>query len=79
MSSLSSKLPSWIPLQPQLSSSSQTSFCTYDRKNTNYDNDGCNDNYDGNFDDNDDKNDQINIQILRVLGKKLPILGTNTW
>ena len=51
----------------------------YDRKNTNYDNHGCNDNYDGNFDDNDDKNDQINIQILRVLGKNLPILGTITW
>ena len=27
-----------------------------------------------NFDDNDDKNDQINIQMLRVLGKNLPIL-----
>ena len=51
----------------------------YDRKNTNHDNDGCNDNYDGNFDDNDDKNDQINIQILRVLGKNLPILGNISW
>ena len=34
-------------------------FCAYDRKNTNYDNGGCNDNYDGNFDNNDDKSDQI--------------------
>ena len=44
-------------------------FCAYDRKNTNYDNDGCNDNYDGNLDDNDDKKLPNNIQILRVLGK----------
>ena len=49
------------------------------QKNTKYDYDGCNDNYDENFDDNDDKNDQINIQILRVLGKNLPILGNISW
>ena len=33
---------------------SKTMFCAYDRKHTNYDNDGCNDNYDGNVDDNYD-------------------------
>ena len=42
---------------------SKTMFCEYERKNTKYDNDGCNDNYDSNFDDNDDN---------------LPILGTIT-
>ena len=49
------------------------------QKNTNYDNHGCNDNYYGNFDDNDDKKWPNNIHILRVLSKKWPILGTNTW
>ena len=44
-----------------------------------YDNDGCNDKYDVNFDDNDDNNYQINIQMLKVLGTKLPILGTIMW
>ena len=38
---------------------SKTTFCAYDRQNSDDDNDGCNDNYDGNFDDNDDKNDKI--------------------
>ena len=33
----------------------KTTFCVYDRKNTNHDNDGCNDNYDGNFVDHDGK------------------------
>ena len=49
------------------------------QKNANYDNHSCNDNYDGNFDDNDDKKWPNNISILRVLGKKLQISGTNTW
>ena len=56
------------PLSPQfrqlgpLFRTSKTTFCAYDRKNADDDNDGCNDNYDGNFDDNDDKNYQKNIQ-----------------
>ena len=39
---------------------SKTTFCAYDRKHFDDDNDGCNDNYDdnyGNFDDDYDKND----------------------
>ena len=36
----------------------KTTFCAYDRKNTDDDNDTCNDGNDGNFDENDDKNDQ---------------------
>ena len=39
---------------------SKTTFCAYDQKKFNDDNDGCNDNYDdnyGNFDDDYDKND----------------------
>ena len=39
---------------------SKTTFCAYDRKLFDDDNDGCNDNYDdnyGNFDDDYDKND----------------------
>ena len=45
----------------------------------NYDNQACSDNCDGNFDDNYDKKWPNKIQILRVLGKKLPISGTNSW
>ena len=44
----------------------KTTFCAYDRKNVDDDNDDCNDNYDsndGNFDDNDDKKGQT-IKIL---------------
>ena len=48
--------PSFGQLVP-LFRTSKTTFCAYDRKNADDDNDGCNDNYDGNFDDNDDKND----------------------
>ena len=49
--------PSFGQLVP-LFRTSKTTFCAYDRNNTNDDNDGCNNNYDGNFDDNDDKNYQ---------------------
>ena len=41
-----------------LSYRSKTTFCAYDQKKSDDDNDGCNDNYDdndGNFDDNDEK------------------------
>ena len=55
---------------------SKTTFCAYDRKNANHDNDDCDNKYDVNFDDNDDKNYQINIQILRVWGKNLPFFFT---
>ena len=41
-------------------STSKTTFCAYEGKKIDADNEGCNDNYDdnyGNFDDNYDKND----------------------
>ena len=54
--------PPLTPIQATRSSffTSKTTFCVYDRKKFDADNEGCNDNYDdiyGNFDDNYDKND----------------------
>ena len=56
------KPPPLTPIRATWSSffTSKTTFCVYDRKKFDADNEGCNDNYDdnyGNFDDNYDKND----------------------
>ena len=53
----------------------------YDRKSDDDDNDGCNDNHDSNdwnFEDNDEKLSK-NKQLLWLLSKNEPILGTITW
>ena len=56
-------------------------FCAYDRKSGDDDSDGCNDNYDRNnrnFEENDEKKLPKNNQLLLLLSKNGPIIGTIT-